>query len=102
ARRVVTAAGQVVGVLASTDDGGTVLHAAPRVVLATGGAGQLWARTTNPPEATGAGLALAAAAGARLADLEFVQFHPTALDCGIDPLPLVTEALRGEGAVLVD
>ncbi len=72
---------------------------APRaVVLATGGIGQLYARTTNPAEATGDGLALAARAGARLADLEFVQFHPTALAAGRDPMPLLTEALRGEGA----
>jgi L-aspartate oxidase len=79
-----------------------VLHEAPRVVLATGGIGQLYRYTTNPPESTGDGLALAAAAGARLVDLEFVQFHPTALAIERDPLPLLTEALRGEGAILVD
>ena len=88
------------GVLARHDDGRTVWHRAPAVVLATGGFGQVFARTTNPPAVTGDGLALAARAGARLADLEFVQFHPTALDVDADPLPLVTEALRGEGAVL--
>ena len=76
--------------------------AASAVVLATGGVGQVFARTTNPPEATGDGLAMAARAGGRLADLEFVQFHPTALDVGADPMPLLTEALRGEGAVLID
>jgi L-aspartate oxidase len=83
-------------------DGSLVLHRARAVVLATGGLGQLYARTTNPGEARGDGLALAWRAGARLADLEFVQFHPTALDVGADPMPLVTEALRGAGAVLVD
>jgi len=93
---------RVVGALARHADGRTVLHRAPAVILATGGFGQLYARTTNPPEATGDGLALAARAGAVLADLELVQFHPTALDAGLDPLPLVTEALRGEGAVLLD
>lgn len=80
----------------------TVFHRAAAVVLATGGYGQLYARTTNPPEVTGDGVAMAARAGAELADLEFVQFHPTALDVAADPLPLVTEALRGEGAVLVN
>jgi L-aspartate oxidase len=72
------------------------------VVLATGGIGQLYRYTTNPPEATADGLALAARAGARLADIEFVQFHPTALAAGSDPLPLLTEALRGAGAILVN
>ena len=94
--------GRVAGVLARHADGAVVLHRARAVVLATGGIGQVFARTTNPPEATGDGLALAWRAGARLADLEFVQFHPTALDVGADPMPLLTEALRGAGATLVD
>jgi L-aspartate oxidase len=72
------------------------------VVLATGGIGGLYAHTTNPLGAQGGGLALAARAGAVLRDLEFVQFHPTAIAAGIDPMPLATEALRGEGAVLVN
>ncbi|MDR4305344.1 L-aspartate oxidase [Chelatococcus sambhunathii] len=72
------------------------------VVLASGGVGHLFAVTTNPIEARGAGLAAAARAGATLADLEFVQFHPTAIAVGRDPAPLATEALRGEGAILVD
>jgi L-aspartate oxidase len=93
---------RVTGVLARHADGALVLHRARAVVLATGGIGQVFARTTNPPEATGDGLALAWRVGARLADLEFVQFHPTALDVGADPMPLLTEALRGAGAVLVD
>lgn len=72
-------------------------------VLATGGAAALWARTTNPPGAIGRGLLLAVAAGAKLADLELVQFHPTAVAAtnGGDGL-LVTEAIRGEGAQLLD
>lgn len=72
------------------------------VVLATGGAGQLYAITTNPKEARGEGVAIAARAGAVIADAEFVQFHPTAIDIGRDPAPLATEALRGEGAVLIN
>jgi L-aspartate oxidase len=72
-------------------------------VLATGGAAALWSRTTNPPGAVGGGLLLALAAGAKLADLELVQFHPTAVAAadGADGL-LVTEAVRGEGARLLD
>ena len=72
------------------------------VVLASGGVGGLYEVTTNPPEARGEGLAMAARAGALIADAEFVQFHPTALDAGLDPAPLATEALRGEGAIIVD
>jgi L-aspartate oxidase len=94
--------GRIEGVVVRHASRALVLHRAPAVVLATGGIGGLFARTTNPPEARGDGLALAWRAGARLADLEFVQFHPTALDVGADPMPLVTEALRGEGATLVD
>jgi L-aspartate oxidase len=72
------------------------------IVLATGGIGHLYAVTTNPAEASGLGLAIAARAGAVIADPEFVQFHPTAIMTGRDPAPLATEALRGEGAVLVN
>ena len=75
---------------------------APATVLATGGLGGLYAVTTNPPEVRGHGIALAAVAGATIGDPEFVQFHPTAIDIARDPAPLATEALRGEGAVLVD
>jgi L-aspartate oxidase len=72
------------------------------VVLATGGIGHLYAVTTNPTEASGLGLAIAARAGAVIADPEFVQFHPTAIMVGRDPAPLATEALRGEGATLIN
>ena len=75
---------------------------APNVVLATGGIGSIYAYTTNPRDIYGEGIAMAARAGARLSDMEFVQFHPTALDIGLDPAPLLTEAIRGEGAYLVD
>src|SRR5215831_3853706 len=76
--------------------------AARAVVLATGGIGHLYAVTTNPREASGLGLAIAARAGAVIADPEFVQFHPTAIMAGRDPAPLATEALRGEGAILIN
>ncbi|MES2197712.1 MAG: L-aspartate oxidase [Pseudomonadota bacterium] len=72
------------------------------VVLATGGIGHLYAVTTNPAEASGLGLAIAARAGAVIADPEFLQFHPTAIVAGRDPAPLATEALRGEGATLIN
>ena len=97
--------GAVVGVVADTGLGREVL-VAPAVVLATGGYGRLWDRSTNPPFVTGDGLAAAVRVGAEVGDLEFVQFHPTALDAappGEDlGAPLLTEALRGEGATLVD
>ncbi|KPG01416.1 L-aspartate oxidase [Rhodopseudomonas sp. AAP120] len=79
-----------------------VLIATSAVVLATGGIGHLYAVTTNPAEASGQGLAIAARAGALIADPEFVQFHPTAIMVGRDPAPLATEALRGEGATLIN
>jgi L-aspartate oxidase len=79
-----------------------VVIASRAIVLATGGIGHLYAVTTNPVEASGLGLAIAARAGAVIADPEFVQFHPTAIMAGRDPAPLATEALRGEGAVLVN
>jgi L-aspartate oxidase len=97
-------AGRIAGVrLVRATGRGEVEIATPDVVLATGGIGALFAATTNPPGADGAGLALALAVGARARDLEFMQFHPTAHAVpGIRPLPLVTEALRGAGAVLCD
>lgn len=75
---------------------------ASAVVLATGGAGALYSVTTNPIYARGEAIAFAARAGAVIADAEFVQFHPTAIDAGIDPAPLASEALRGEGATLIN
>lgn len=91
------------------DDGVTGVRLSPgtvigttAVVLATGGAGHLFARTTNPIGATADGVALARRAGAGLADLEMVQFHPTALAVGTSPLPLISEAVRGAGGMLYD
>lgn len=81
---------------------GSVFYPARAVVLATGGIGGLYGATTNPLGSTGSGLLLAARAGAVLRDLEFVQFHPTAIAVGRDPMPLATEALRGEGARLIN
>ncbi|HET7457450.1 MAG TPA: L-aspartate oxidase, partial [Gemmatimonadaceae bacterium] len=75
---------------------------ADATVLATGGCGQVYRYTTNPVVATGDGYAIAHRAGARLADMEFVQFHPTALDTPENPLALVSEAVRGEGAILLN
>lgn len=71
-------------------------------LLAGGGSGGLYAITTNPPRIRGQVIGMAARAGAVIADAEFVQFHPTAMDVGEDPAPLATEALRGEGAVLIN
>ena len=98
AQRLWVADGRCVGVLT---DGGAIL--AGGTVLATGGAAALWLRHTNPPGAIGAGLVLAHDAGAALADLEFMQFHPTALVApGATDGFLVTEAVRGEGARLLN
>jgi L-aspartate oxidase len=98
------AGGRCIGVVAMRRDGGAPLSISSRgTVLATGGTAALWARSTNPPGAAGVGLALAHAARADLADLEFMQFHPTALvsDGPRDGF-LITEAVRGEGATLLD
>lgn len=93
----------VVGVLAHHAREGWIFHRAGAVLLACGGVGQIYRHTTNPAEATGDGIALAARAGADLADLEFVQFHPTALaGPRTGQVPLLTEALRGAGAHLLD
>jgi L-aspartate oxidase len=97
-RRLVVRDGTVTGVTLATGQS----IAASQVVLATGGLGGLYAHTTNPRASWGQGLLLAAQAGAVLTDLEFVQFHPTALDTGRDPMPLISEAVRGEGATLID
>ena len=97
--------GRVTGIFARSGlgpDARLILFRARAVILATGGLGALYAVTTNPLEARGEGLGMAARAGALIADPEFVQFHPTAISIGRDPAPLATEALRGEGAVLVN
>ena len=95
------AAGAVCGVSLEREGRTCALRGAA-VILATGGVGGLYAETTTPAALLGEGLAAAALAGAVVADPEFVQFHPTALDVGWDPSPLVTEALRGDGARLVN
>jgi L-aspartate oxidase len=99
---LVTSGARAAGVLLEAADGRRLAVIAPQVVLATGGVGACFERSTNPASSRGAGLAAAARRGVTLADLEFVQFHPTALAAGGDPLPLLTEALRGAGAVLLD
>lgn len=101
AQRLVVEDNAVVGLLGHTGPG-PVLFATDRVVIATGGIGGLFLHGTNPAGSFGQGLALAARAGAVMADLEFIQFHPTALDSKSSPLKLISEAVRGEGAILVD
>jgi L-aspartate oxidase len=101
ALRLVVEDGRIAGIVIRAD-GGLMLLPTPSVILATGGVGGLWRSTTNPVRARGDGLILAARAGAVLSDLEFMQFHPTALAVGADPMPLVSEAVRGEGAILVN
>lgn len=98
---LVLCGGRVAGVRVSQDGRSEMLFSSD-VVLATGGIGALFARTSNPQGADGAGLALAMAAGVPARDLEFVQFHPTVLDVTSGSQPLVTEALRGAGARLLD
>lgn len=93
--------GRVTGVMTRSTEGESLISAA-ETVMATGGAGGLYRITTNPKEARGAALAQAFNAGAVIADPEFVQFHPTALDVAADPAPLATESLRGEGSRLIN
>jgi L-aspartate oxidase len=101
ARRLLVEDNVVRGLIAIGPPGPAVF-ATDKVVIATGGIGGLYAESTNPLSSFGQGLALAARAGAVLADMEFVQFHPTALDVPIRPVPLVSEAVRGEGAKLIN
>ncbi len=101
ARRLIVIDGGIAGVLAVGPRGPVTLPTS-RVVIATGGVGGLYTHTTNPVGSFGQGLALAARAGAALRDMEFVQFHPTALAVDTDPLRLISEAVRGEGAILTD
>jgi L-aspartate oxidase len=96
---------RVTGMIVRSDYGRSarrIQFPARAVVMATGGIGHIYRTTTNPSEARGGGCGMAARAGAVIADPEFVQFHPTAINIGKDPAPLATEALRGEGCVLVN
>ncbi|RDH76752.1 L-aspartate oxidase [Mycolicibacterium moriokaense] len=103
ALQILQAQGAVTGVQVLNDDGPGVVHA-PSVVLATGGLGHLYSATTNPEGSTGDGVALAVWAGVPISDIEFIQFHPTMLFDGhaSGRRPLITEAVRGEGGILVD
>ena len=94
--------GRCGGVRALDPDGRVVEVRATHVLMATGGAGQLYEVTTNPVESTGDGIAMGLRAGVAVADIEFVQFHPTALHVPRMPRPLLSEALRGHGALLRD
>ena len=94
--------GRCIGVAGTAADGAGADVSARHVVLASGGAGQLFSVTTNPALSTGDGVAMALAAGAAVSDVEFMQFHPTALHHPAMPRPLLSEALRGEGALLRD
>lgn len=93
--------GGIAGAMSRRDDGALLAIEADVTVLATGGVGGLFSVTTNPRTARGDALGMAAVVGAKMRDMEFVQFHPTAINIGRDPAPLATEALRGEGATLV-
>ncbi|HKE01010.1 MAG TPA: FAD-dependent oxidoreductase, partial [Planctomycetota bacterium] len=95
-------AGACVGALAWRRDSGLLVLGAPRTILATGGAGQLYRETTNPEIATADGVAMAFRAGAAVRDAEFVQFHPTTLYVAGAARLLISEVVRGKGAVLVD
>ena len=99
---LVVEAGRCTGLLALDPAGDVQRVEASHVVLACGGAGQMYAVTTNPTQATGDGIAMALRAGVPVADMEFMQFHPTALHHPAMPRPLISEALRGHGAVLRD
>ncbi len=103
AKELIVERGRVVGALVVPRSRAVTAIQAPAVVLATGGVGQLYAITTNPCVATADGWAIAHRAGAQLRDIEFLQFHPTALKLpGVNPAPLISEAVRGAGAHLVN
>jgi L-aspartate oxidase len=94
--------GRCVGLLAKNNVGDTILYRAPYIVLATGGIGGIYQVTSNDSTITGDGIAMAYRAGADLVDLEFIQFHPTMLATNTGASVLVSEAVRGEGARLID
>ena len=105
AEELVTEGRFVKGMIARPEGGKSprrIQFPARAVIMATGGIGHCYAVTTNPEEARGGGCGMAARAGAIIADPEFVQFHPTAINIGKDPAPLATEALRGEGCTLIN
>ena len=101
ARRLITTNGCITGIHLQRNDHVHVLHTA-QVIMATGGCGGLFDASTNPSGNFGQGVMMAARAGAVLRDMEFVQFHPTALAVQETPLALISEAVRGEGATLID
>jgi len=93
---------EMCGVVLANGENDPFVIQAKAYLMAAGGAGSLFMKTTNPPTVRGLALGMAARAGAEIADAEFVQFHPTAMDLELDPAPLATEALRGEGATLIN
>ncbi len=99
---LLTFEGKCVGALAENGKSGRMVYWAKQTIVATGGIGQLYRETTNSPIATGDGMAMALRAGARLKDMEFVQFHPTVLYVAGSSRSLITEAIRGDGAYLID
>lgn len=99
---VVVKEGRAVGIVAKTEDEQLHFYSSSHVILATGGCGQIYDWTSNHPNATGDGLAMAFRAGCRLVDMEFTQFHPTMLSVNDKCNGLISEAVRGEGAILVD
>ncbi len=101
-RLLLDGGGRCNGVEVRSDDGAARVVGAGAVILASGGAGRLWRNTTNPPGSTGDGVALAWAAGAEVVSMEFMQFHPTALALPGTPRFLLSEAMRGEGAQIID
>ncbi|NPV52691.1 MAG: L-aspartate oxidase [Firmicutes bacterium] len=99
---VLTIEGRACGVLALQLGEKLIIYCGRAIILATGGLGRLFEHTTNPEVATGDGMAMALRAGADLIDMEFIQFHPTVLDLQGAPRFLISEAVRGEGAILLD